>query len=225
MKMPEDIEIEDLPEAVKELATRKLIEDEAELVRYEYIGNNVYDVLFSDDTEYLVFYSYEDAEAYTREQLYEMVEGEPKMFIKDITDYIDEDKLRNDISSDEIDALIDTYKELLEPDFIDDLVRNGIITEEEAEELKEKVKEGEIDIDDLVNEYGYELAEIEVEDRLDEIMNNITHYIDEDVLLNYIDIDAYIDDVINIDRVAHVLASYDGEEIELRDGIVAYRIF
>ena len=52
-------------------------------------------------------------------------------------------------------------------------------------------------------------------------LDEVTRFAKEN---NAIDWDAVYDDVIDTDGIAHFVASYDGEELELDDDFYAYRI-
>ncbi len=98
----------------------------------------------------------------------------------------------------------------------EELLEAGIITDADVEEgydvedAKERYVEHLMnDIDDYVEYCGFNFG-------WDWVSKVATDY-------NLIDMDAVIEECILVDGVAHFIARYDGDEIELENGLYAYR--
>ena len=118
----------------------------------------------------------------------------------------------NDIESEDSDK----YANRL----IEEMVENGIVSSEEA-------KEDGFDAED----YKDAFVELMTSNQMWED-NGLEHYIDnfgEEQAFkvvsdnNLIDIDKASESAVDTDGVAHFLSSYDGEQIDLSNGHVAYR--
>lgn len=106
----------------------------------------------------------------------------------------------------------ETDKELL----ADDLTENELDGFEGSDEEREQQH------DEIYNRHLEGLNN----DPRDYLVNDLGIYSDEDYnKANFVqvDVDALIEESIDIDGISHTLASYDGEEIELENGAVMYR--
>lgn len=99
-------------------------------------------------------------------------------------------------------------------------VEAGLISEEDFENGEYT---GDEDLEELL---GQHLAG-QVDNYVEWVVNNFGSDYLKDFLDKYgygsIDYDAITDEAISWDGIAHFLARYDGEEIELEDGLYAYR--
>lgn len=114
----------------------------------------------------------------------------------------------------------DTYANRL----IEEMVDAGILDESDLDEDGLDVN-SDVDIDDKKSEYVDYLVE-NAGDPFDWYIDNFGER-GLDTLIKEgtvsIDTDAVVDEAIDWDGIAHQLATYDGEEIELDDGWYAYR--
>ena len=81
------------------------------------------------------------------------------------------------------------------------------------------------DIDDKKEEYIDYLCD-DIDDPVQYLIDNYGEEWLTDLLKdnsNLIDMEAIIDECISEDGIAHFLAKYDGEELELENGLYAYR--
>lgn len=163
---------------------------------------NGYEFRTGDDREYIVFNNMDDATTEAVLEVSEMIVDDPQSFDMDwLSGFIymlDEDK--EDIAIEETDS------------YMEDVEDGDKLTSEEWNDKWDKKRDeiydrldGGSEIIEYFEEMGYELNEI-----LD--MDSVG-----------IDTEEAAEDAIDVDGVAHFLATYDGKEIELNDGGVAYR--
>jgi hypothetical protein len=177
------------------------------------------------NAEFEVFETEDDARERAIERVKEDLEENPEYFSKDwLMNYIDgkdfftevynewNESYANDIESEDSDK----YANRL----IEEMVENGIVSSEEA-------KEDDFDAED----YKDAFVELMTSNQMWED-NGLEHYIDnfgEEQAFkvvsdnNLIDIDKASESAVDTDGVAHFLSSYDGEQIDLSNGHVAYR--
>lgn len=107
---------------------------------------------------------------------------------------------------------------------IEEMVDAGILDESDLDEDGLDVNEG-VDIYDKKSEYVDYLVE-NAGDPFDWYVDNFGEE-ELDALIKEgtisIDTDAIVDEAIDLDGIAHFIATYDGDEIELDDGWYAYR--
>ena len=180
-----------------------------------------------DSAEYRVFETYAIAYDTAIEQVREDLEENP--------DYFNQDWLMNWVDMDDsIENILEEYYRSYADDiaFEDDsrynnrliaeMVANGLMTEEEATSE---------DADDIAEDNVDNLVDLYVEENM-EGDKGVEWYISNfgqddfrDLVIdnNLIDISGASEDAVDTDGVAHFLSSYDGEEIELDNDVVAYR--
>ena len=180
-----------------------------------------------DSAEYRVFETYAIAYNTAIEQVREDLEENP--------DYFNQDWLMNWVDMDDsIENILEEYYRSYADDiaFEDDstynnrliaeMVANGLMTEEEATSE---------DADDIAEDNVDNLVDLYVEENM-EGDKGVEWYISNfgqddfrDLVIdnNLIDISGASEDAVDTDGVAHFLSSYDGEEIELDNDVVAYR--
>ena len=180
-----------------------------------------------DSAEYRVFETYAIAYDTAIEQVREDLEENP--------DYFNQDWLMNWVEVDDtIENILEEYYRSYADDiaFEDDsrynnrliaeMVANGLMTEEEATSE---------DADDIAEDNVDNLVDLYVEENM-EGDKGVEWYISNfgqddfrDLVIdnNLIDISGASEDAVDTDGVAHFLSSYDGEEIELDNDVVAYR--
>jgi hypothetical protein len=180
-----------------------------------------------DSAEYRVFETYANAYDTAIEQVREDLEENP--------DYFNQDWLLNWVDMDDsIENILEEYYRSYADDLaveddsrynnrlIAEMVTNGLMTEEEA--TSEEADEiAEDNVDNLVDLYVEE--NMERDKGINWYINNFGEDDFRDFIIdnNLIDISGASEDAIDTDGVAHFLSSYDGEEIELDNDVVAYR--
>jgi hypothetical protein len=180
-----------------------------------------------DSAEYRVFETYANAYDSAIEQVREDLEENP--------DYFNQDWLLNWVDMDDsIENILEEYYRSYADDLaveddsrynnrlIAEMVTNGLMTEEEA--TSEEADEiAEDNVDNLVDLYVEE--NMERDKGINWYINNFGEDDFRDFIIdnNLIDISGASEDAIDTDGVAHFLSSYDGEEIELDNDVVAYR--
>ena len=180
-----------------------------------------------DSAEYRVFETYANAYDTAIEQVREDLEENPDYFNQDwLMNYVDVDDTIENILEEYYRSYADdiafeddsTYNNRL----IAEMVANGLMTEEEATSE---------DADDIAEDNVDNLVDLYVEENM-EGDKGVEWYISNfgqddfrDLVIdnNLIDISGASEDAVDTDGVAHFLSSYDGEEIELDNDVVAYR--
>lgn len=189
------------------------------------------------DREYLMFDSEDDAEAFAKERVEEDLEENPDLFEPNwLQGHIDMERLKNALEDDVSEFQRNYYNDIeSESDrnwqnrCVAELIQLGKLDEDdfmgEDGELKDITPELQDKINDAIDEA--------VDEYTDEQMDDPVGYLEElyskdeamkkAIELGGIDYDEASQDAIDTDGVAHFLASYDGNEIELPNGRVAYR--
>ena len=180
-----------------------------------------------DSAEYRVFETYANAYDTAIEQVREDLEENPDYFNQDwLMNWVDVDDTIENILEEYYRSYADdiafeddsTYNNRL----ISEMVANGLMTEEEATSE---------DADDIAEDNVDNLVDLYVEENM-EGDKGVEWYISNfgqddfrDLVIdnNLIDISGASEDAVDTDGVAHFLSSYDGEEIELDNDVVAYR--
>lgn len=192
-----------------------------------YVRKNDFTCQDDDGEEYRVFENEDLAYDYAVEEVESDLEYQPENFNREfLMEYVEiGDLFVNDFEMTNYqytNDIKDEKSEKYENRLIEELVANGLISEEEAQttnfrELDEEFTQDYIDL--LTNE--------QIGDD-----NGITHFIDnfgenEFFALvyenNLIDVEYASKKAVEIDGVAHFLAGYDGETIYLDNNNVAYR--
>jgi len=192
-----------------------------------YVRKNDFTCQDNDAEEYRVFENEDLAYDYAVEEVESDLEYKPENFNRDfIMEYVEiGDLFVNDFEMANYQYTNDIKNEKSEKyenKLIEELVANGLISEEEAQttnfrELDEEFTQDYIDL----------LTSEQIGDD-----NGITHFIDnfgenEFFALvyenNLIDVEDASKKAVEIDGIAHFLAGYDGETIYLDNNIVAYR--
>lgn len=177
--------------------------------------------------EYLVFKTEDNAREVAIERVKEDLTENPQYFNKNwLSEYVDGESFFtdmynewnkgyvNDIESEDSDK----YANRL----IEEMVDNGIVSREEA-------KEDDFDAEYYKNDY----AELLTSNQIDEGNGGLDHYISNfgeeeafKVVLNnnLINVEDASENAIDTDGIAHFISSYDGKQINLSNGHVAYRI-
>ena len=136
--------------------------------------------------------------------------------MEDAESYANDIKYEDDYNGECVNRLVAEMKEAgLLSEYDGELVDNGDGLLEPAEDVDMDAKVGEF-IDRLVDSWGdaYEWYRDEFgDDGMKEAQKNIS-----------LDYDAIVSEAISDDGIAHFIASYDGEEIDLGNGLFAYRV-
>lgn len=208
--------------------TAKLSEQEVGMkITNETDGNYGFGGMYEFDNgaeEYYIFDSYDEAEQVAVQYVREMM-NEPEMFNMDfLRGYIDNEKLTRDLWYDEQNYFYDTYNEMT-----DEELKQAVGFEEPDTDYYD---EAESLMEDEIVEFDREDAIQELIDEKESTFDGVEYL--EDIygsnwqsefsnIENYIDYDEASEDAVNIDGVAHFLAGYDGNEIDLPNGGVMYR--
>lgn len=212
-KLPRDEDTGDLSKSQVRALHKFLDDDGREDVGIREVRNgnttqNEYGstIEFTDGSEYYWFANSDDAEKSAFEYVKGMLEDEPEMFNQDWLQYqIDEKHLRDQLEPDERDRI--------EED-VDGSPEQYDLTDEDAEN---RTKAFEEKVEELLNE------------RLDDPVQYLKDiYGEEDGLeeamkIGGIDESEAAKAALRDDGIAHFLAGYDGEEVELESGAVMYR--
>lgn len=218
-------------------------EDEEHMTKKEalakYLGVTLDDIIESDydkdefdvlneDSEYLVL-TYDEAYNRAVEDVKETFDDMGlDAFTESFKDWILENALNEDAIEDAADELAwsicsDKAEEYSTGEFgsglIEDAYDNGLLTDDDFE----KDEDGEIDYSALKDSINLDDIEEQMVDEIykDAARDEIKDSFD---LTPYIDVDKVAEAAVDEDGVAHFLASYDGEEIELDGDWYAYRI-
>ena len=109
---------------------------------------------------------------------------------------------------------------------IEEMYDEGILTDDDFEELDGEpdysTLKDTVDLEDKKEQYLDSLCN---QDALDWLFNTFGDSDASKMLEDYgaIDFDAVAEDCVDTDGIAHYIADYDGDEIELEDGLYAYR--
>ena len=213
--------------------TEDFDEDERIQALAKYLGidsseiSNIYDYEFeTPEGDYLVV-DEDEAEQLARDDIENFIdELGIEGFSEGFKQWIENNALDTDWFKDAVTESIEAYADDIENESSsDDRFENRL--EEEMYEA------GIIDDEDLENGYDFDSSRFDFIERL---VNNAGDPIDycrdnfgSDWVSpvakenNLYDIDEIVDEAINWDGVAHFISRYDGEEIELGNGLFAYR--
>lgn len=230
-------EEEDIDESSKESVAKTLTEDFNEDERIQALAK----YLDIDPSEISNIYDYE----------FETPEGDYLVVDEDEARQLAEDNIENFIDEFGIEGFTEDFKQWIENNALDtdwfidavtesmeayaDDIENESSSDDRFENRleEEMYDEDIIDDDDLENGYDFDSSRFDFINRL---VNNAGDPIDycrdnfgSDWISqaakqnNLYDIDEIVDEAINWDGVAHFIAVYDGNEIELGNGLFAYR--
>jgi len=236
-----------------------------------------------DGEEWSLFESYDSAEEVAREVLRDNIESDLEAYSDTlINNYLDEDRIRADLSYDAGNAIAEEIMEGVYDDVLEEYFSDGDGVDEYMEWVEEKIAEdtiwGELDDDiDFENpesirdkyteedfeDFGFDEDDIEkaietvkdyesiypvetfieergreivadgegpydkfVESYIESMLSEINSFFTNEQLLNYVDIDSFVDDVVRYDGIGFVLNSYDGEyeEFDYGDGQIGIAI-
>ena len=157
-------------------------------------------------------------------------------FTKDFQDWIISNAVEGDWFKDAqregnefyFDDILEEGSDKFENRAIEELYERGIISDEDFEEDDE----GNVDYSQFKgdpNDYKDDFVDAMCEDWSDPVEWFRDNFGDEQFTevvtkQNLIDIDSVVDTCIEWDGIAHFIATYDGNELELEDGYFAYRI-
>ena len=231
-------------ESMKSLAfggKRKLVEaseDEYAAAIADYTGDDVEDLSVRMDNaygveyaevdagnaEYMVFDSYDDAKEFAEGRVEDDLDNEPEMFSPDFISnhlYISDTDKRimageyadsrvGDMSDDEVVSEAGMESEYEEANDNDDYDAAEQIVQDARDELIDRYSDEAFDeYDDIIgyfgNQLGYDMKDI--------------------INLSFVQIDTReaAQDAVDTDGVAHFLSMYNGEQIDLDNGMVAFR--
>jgi len=189
-------------------------------------GFDVMSFEFKNGQEFLVFSSYDDAENYATRKVEEDLDSEPELFSQDwLEGFIDTERLYRDLDDDVYNMNHSYFTEIADEDG----------DEYETRQIDELVEGDFLDKDDIEDEGKIDSAiEDAARDRTDEQLRDPMEYLreiygDEDAVKEAMriagfDTTAAAENAIQTDGVPHFLSSYDGEEVELDNGNVMYRL-
>jgi hypothetical protein len=186
--------------------------------------------------EWIVFNSEDDAERYAVDKVKEDLEDSPEMFTQSwlegfitITD-TDRRMIAQEESDDQVDNM-DADEITNEKGLTDDIERMEAEFEKPGNILDSEQQEEAIA--QLVENAREELREEKYDEIYEALKDPIEYFVEErgiysreDLLKQSfisIDTDEASQDAVDTDGVAHFLASYDGDEVSLPNGKVAYR--
>jgi len=192
-----------------------------------YVKENEFTCQDDDSNEYRVFKNEGIAKEVAVEEVESDMEYQPENFNRDfIMEYVEIDDLFvnsfENINYDYTKDIQSEKSEKYENRLIEELVANGLISEEEAQTRSSK---------ELDEEYTQDYIDLLTSEQIGDD-NGITHFIDNfgenDFFAlvyenNLIDVEYASKKAVEIDGIAHFLAGYDGETIYLDNNNVAYR--
>ena len=187
--------------------------------------------------EYMVFADSDKAEQYAIEQVKEDLENEPGSFNQDwLEGYIDIDGLRDQLESDVSDHNQDYYDDIeSESDSewqnrcVAELIHGGHLEEDDFKDGGGELKDITPGLQNKIDTAKEEAAEEMTKENLEDPMEYLEGYFEKEGVMKEairiagINVDEAAQDAIDTDGVAHFLARYDGDEIELPSGAYAYR--
>lgn len=158
----------------------------------------------------------EDIKESYRDNLFETSDGDEYFVVTESEAY---ELAKEEVESFIDDAGIDGFT----PDFQEWVYNNAVDEDFINDAIDEEI---EYCRSEDMNETADALESYDFEDRLEYLKDmfstqKFAKWIKDH---NAIDIDAVADEAISWDGVAHFIAYYDGEEIELGDGLFAYRV-
>jgi hypothetical protein len=174
---------------------------------------------------------YETAEDLAMALVTQNLEDEPELFNQDwLSNHIDLDRLRGDLMDDVRNRRIDDLNDQADRDLEGTAEELGLDlddyrAEPEVDEDGDEV-EGEIDEDALqsaVDDAIETAAEKQAEDELADPVEYLKELGSEDMLKDYIDVEAAARDAVDTDGAAHFLNTYDGNQNDLSSGGCYFR--
>ena len=223
---PEDISSnETKPQDNSEDARRKALAD--------YLKVNVEEVESNDNNEFVVGEA--TYKVLTDDEANEAAEQDVRnlwdeLGLEAVSSYMRDWILENALDEDELEDVVrdeinyDVYDYLEDEDVVEECIDYGIISREDAYNEDDELRD-DLDLDDLREQL--------IDKRLEDIDSYGEYLIDrgwdENALSQYIDeekvIEALMDDIdVNGSGRGQQLAYYDGDELELDNGLYAYRI-
>lgn len=200
-------------------------------------SENIFEIKDSNE-EYFVG-NYEESYDAAKEDVINIYEDLGlESFTEDFQDWIIMNAINEDYLDDYISDIADSQVESMDDDdLIQFAIDNGMYTEEdiyEEDEDGELVIREDFEIEKLRDEVREFIAPSDEADYSEKI-DYIEDYYGLDTFKDemrdmskgnpdVIDIDVVADECIEEDGIAHFVASYDGEEIELDDDLYAYRM-
>lgn len=177
---------------------------------YEEARGTIYE--FEDDSEWIIYENYDEAERQTIEYVEEQLEEEPELFNQEwINEFIE---VREEDMSFIADDLTETDMDRDEDELKEEAERRGIDIKDDnwEEDLRDSI-------------YDDHLSELE-RDSKGYLVDDLGLYTEEDFSKqNFVVIDTEQASInaVNTDGVAHFLAEYDGEEVVTKSGVYMYR--
>ena len=177
--------------------------------------------------EYLVFKTEDNAREVAIERVKEDLTENPQYFSKSwLSEYVDGESFFTDMYNEWNEGYVNDIESEDSDEYanrlIEEMVDNGIVSVEEA-------KEDDFDAEYYKNDY----AELLTSNQIDEGNGGLDYYISNfgeeeafKVVLNnnLINVEDASENAIDTDGIAHFISSYDGKQINLSNGHVAYRI-
>lgn len=216
----------------KKLLADYLGVDVEELTESEYDEN----VIETDDGEEYLVVDEDTAREYAKQDIENFIEesgiGE---FTPGFQDWIIENALNLDWFDDAMRESNENYVYEIEDEdddefenrLIAELYERGLIDDDDLEENADgkRALKDDVDLEDKKEEYIDDLGN-EYSDGYEWYLTNFGDRALRDVVEqnNLVDVDKIVEEAIEWDGVAHFIARYDGEEIELENDMYAYRV-
>lgn len=211
-------------------ALAKYLETDSVNIEQSEYDNNIFEV---DDSEYLVC-DKEKAEKLARQEIEGLFEDlgldafQPE-FQKWILDECIDQEFFKDIVRDDLSSY---YNDLDAEEIVEKAIEEDLISFEESYDNGYYEETGNLSINP---DLDIDLLRQQLQDNELEHIDNYYEYIKwtygQDFILEFvsdnpecIDIEKIINECLKEDGIAHFIAFYDGEEIELEDGLFAYRL-
>jgi hypothetical protein len=232
-------------ESVAKTLTEDFDEDERIQALAEYLGidpseiSNIYDNEFeTPEGDYLVV-DEDEAEALAKEDIENLFDDLGlDSFTSDFKDWIIMNALDNEWFEDAIRESFEYYVEDIEDEassmgyenrLIEEMHDHQVLSDDDFEEDED----GEPDLSTLKDDVDIDDLKEEFIDLLVENAGNPVDYCGDEfgwdwvtqmaTQNNLIDMDEVVEQCIYMDGIAHFIARYDGDEIDLGDGLFAYR--
>ncbi len=188
---------------------------------------NLYDDVYEYDNEEYLVVDEDEAWNYVYDDIKSLMDDMGlDAFTPDFKDWIVENCIDPDYFDDwvveDLEQLAEEYD--MEGTLVDECLSSGYIDDEDIDEDGEYIGDG--DLQEIYVEGRLEDINNEAQTSVDYIADNLGwEIINKNVQnnLDSLDMDAIVQECIEWDGVAHFLARYDGEEIDLGDGYFAYR--